>query len=678
MNSGKDKTPNSLINESSPYLLQHAYNPVNWLPFSDAAFEKAKKENKPVLISIGYSACHWCHVMEHESFEDADVAKLMNTHFINIKVDREERADVDMLYMQAVQLMTGQGGWPLNCFTLPDGRPIYGGTYFNKKRWMEVLNGLAGLYSQDIDKAKEYAQNLTDGINQSELLTTQKQTDMLLTKEVLAAGITKWKTMLDNEHGGPNRAPKFPLPSNYVYLLRYATLTKDQELLKHVDLTLTKMAYGGIYDQLHGGFARYSTDMIWKVPHFEKMLYDNSQLVSLYCEAFTITKNNLYKEIAIDTLDFVKKYWYTQEGCFYSAFDADSDGEEGKYYVWNQLDLKDLLGDDYSVFAEYYEINDTGYWEHGNYILMRSENLAQVLTKFSLTKAELDQKINACKGILKQEVKSRIMPGLDDKSITSWNAMMCTAYAKAYLSFGDLEYKEICLSSINFILNKLSNADGSLYRTYKNGTAKIDAFLDDYAFTIEALQHCYLVTNNEDYLIKAKTLTQLALTQFSNPKSDLLYYTNNSSSQLVARTSEISDNVIPASNSQMALNLFYLGTYFGNEDWTKKAEQMLNCVVSEMKAYGPGYSNWGCLALHLLFPFKEIAIVGNNVNEKLLSLYKEGITNAILAVSASESDLPLLLNRFDKQKTLIYVCENRACKQPVESVKEALLQFEKI
>ena len=678
MNSGKDKTPNSLINESSPYLLQHAYNPVNWLPFSDAAFEKAKKENKPVLISIGYSACHWCHVMEHESFEDAEVAKLMNTHFINIKVDREERADVDMLYMQAVQLMTGQGGWPLNCFTLPDGRPIYGGTYFNKKRWMEVLNGLAGLYSQDIDKAKEYAQNLTDGINQSELLTTQKQTDMLLTKEVLAAGITKWKTMLDNEHGGPNRAPKFPLPSNYVYLLRYATLTKDQELLKHVDLTLTKMAYGGIYDQLHGGFARYSTDMIWKVPHFEKMLYDNSQLVSLYCEAFTITKNNLYKEIAIDTLDFVKKYWYTQEGCFYSAFDADSDGEEGKYYVWNQLDLKDLLGDDYSVFAEYYEINDTGYWEHGNYILMRSENLAQVLTKFSLTKAELDQKINACKGILKQEVKSRIMPGLDDKSITSWNAMMCTAYAKAYLSFGDLEYKEICLSSINFILNKLSKADGSLYRAYKNGTAKIDAFLDDYAFTIEALQHCYLVTNNEDYLIKAKTLTQLALTQFSNPKSDLLYYTNNSSSQLVARTSEISDNVIPASNSQMALNLFYLGTYFGNEDWTKRAEQMLNCVVSEMKAYGPGYSNWGCLALHLLFPFKEIVIVGNNVNEKLLSLYKEGITNAILAVSASESDLPLLLNRFDKQKTLIYVCENRTCKQPVESVKEALLQFEKI
>jgi hypothetical protein len=676
MNSIINKTPNSLINESSPYLLQHAYNPVNWLPFSDAAFKKAKKENKPVLISIGYSACHWCHVMEHESFEDAEVAKLMNDHFINIKVDREERADVDMLYMQAVQLMTGQGGWPLNCFTLPDGRPIYGGTYFNKTRWMEILNGLTGLYKENKEKAIEYAQNLTDGINQSELLTTQKKNELLLGKEVLAASVTKWKTLLDKEHGGPNRAPKFPLPSNYVFLLRYATLTKEEELLKHVNLTLTKMAYGGIYDQLHGGFARYSTDIIWKVPHFEKMLYDNSQLVSLYCEAYTITKNNLYKEIAIDTLSFVKKYWYTEEGCFYSAFDADSDGEEGKYYVWNQLDLKDLLGDNYDVFANYYQINDTAYWEHGNYILMRSENLAELLTRFNLTLEQLNQKINACKDILKQEVKSRIMPGLDDKSITAWNALMCTAFAKAYLSFGNIEYKEICLSSINFILNKLSKPDGSLFRTYKNGQAKIDAFLDDYAFVIEALQQCYLVTNNEDYLMKAKNLTQLALTQFVNPKSELLYYTNNSSSQLVARTSEISDNVIPASNSQMALNLFYLGNYFGNNEWLKKAEQMLNCVVSEMKGYGPGYSNWGCLALHLLFPFKEIAIVGKNVNEKLLGLYKEGITNAILAVSANASDLPLMLNRFDDQKTLIYVCENRTCKQPVESVKEALLQFE--
>jgi hypothetical protein len=671
----KNNTPNSLINESSPYLLQHAYNPVNWLPFSDSAFEKAKKENKLVLISIGYSACHWCHVMKHESFEDEEVAKLMNKHFINIKVDREERADVDMLYMQAVQLMTGQGGWPLNCFTLPDGRPIYGGTYFKKDQWMKILKSLSDLYTDNEDKAIEYAVNLTNGINQSELLTTQKQSDLLIDKSLIDASVTKWKSLLDNDHGGPNRSPKFPLPSNYQFLLRYAVLNKDAELLKHVNLTLTKMAYGGIYDQLHGGFARYSTDMIWKVPHFEKMLYDNSQLVSLYCEAYTLTKNNLYKEIAIDTLNFVKNYWYTKEGCFYSAFDADSDGEEGKYYVWNKLDLEDLLGENYTVFSEYYEINDTGYWEHGNYILMRAENLPFLLTKHNLTLEQLNQKINSCKAILKQESKSRIMPGLDDKSITSWNAMMCTAYAKAYLSFGDSEFKEICLSSINFILNKLSNPDGSLLRTYKNGTAKIDAFLDDYAFTIEALQNVYLITNDVDYLLKAKSLTELTLVQFENTKSELFYYTNNSSSQLIARTSETSDNVIPASNSQMALNLFYLGTHFGNTNWTKKAENMLNCVAQELKGYGPGYSNWSCLALHFIFPFKEIAIVGKNVNEMLLSLYKQGITNAILAVSADDSDLPLLQNRFDKQKTLIYVCEEQTCKQPVASVEEAILQL---
>lgn len=670
------KTPNALINESSPYLLQHAYNPVNWLPFTGAAFEKARKENKPVLISIGYSACHWCHVMEHESFEDAEVAKLMNEHFINIKVDREERADVDMLYMQAVQLMTGQGGWPLNCFTLPDGRPIYGGTYFNKGKWMDILNGLSNLYKENKEKAIEYAQNLTDGINQSELITTQRQNELVIDKKLLKASIDKWKTGLDNEHGGPNRAPKFPLPSNYHYLLRYAILNKDEELLKHVDLTLTKMAYGGIYDQLHGGFARYSTDILWKVPHFEKMLYDNSQLVSLYCEAYTLTKNKLYKEIAIDTLSFVQKYWYTNEGCFYSAFDADSDGEEGKYYVWNQLDLKDLLGDNYEVFANYYEINDKGYWEHGNYILIRAENLHETLTKFNLTVEQLNEKINSCKEILKQESKSRLMPGLDDKAITSWNALMCTAYAKAYLSFGIEEYKEIALSSINFILNKLSNANGTLLRTYKNGKAKIDAFLDDYAFTIEALQNIYLITQDEDYLVKAKSLSEIALEQFTNEKSELFYYTNNSASQLVARTSEVSDNVIPASNSQMALNLFYLGTHFGKAEWTKKASEMLNCVAKEIKQYGPGYSNWACLALHLLYPFREIAIVGNNVNEKLLGLYAQGLTNTILAVSAKDSSLPLLTNRFNSQKTMIYVCEQQSCKQPVETIEEALLQLE--
>lgn len=670
-----NKQSNSLIHETSPYLLQHAYNPVNWLPFSDAAFETAKRENKPVLISIGYSACHWCHVMEHESFEDKEVAELMNTHFINIKVDREERSDVDMLYMHAVQLMTGQGGWPLNCFVLPDGRPFYGGTYFNKTQWVNILKNLADIYEKDPGKVNEYAQELTNGIKKAELITTAIKGETAIKRKLLHDSVAKWKDRMDNEEGGPNRAPKFPLPSNYQFLLRYALLENDEQLLKHVNLTLTKMALGGIYDQLHGGFARYSTDMLWKVPHFEKMLYDNSQLVSLYSEAYTHTKNDLYKQIAVYTLAFVEQEWYNKEGFFYSAFDADSDGEEGKYYVWNELDLKDLLGDNFEIFKLYFEINETGYWEHGNYILMRSETTAVVLTRFGLTKEELDEKIKTCKSILKQEVKSRIKPGLDDKTITSWNAMMCTAYARAYLSFGDKHYKEIALSSINFITTTLSTPEGKLYRTYKNGQSKIAGFLEDYAFTVEALINCYLITQDETFLQQAKQLCELALKQFHNPESDFLFYTDNDSPQLVAKTTETSDNVIPASNSQMAMNLFYLGHYFGITEWEKRAENMLQKVTEELKNYGAGYSNWACLALHLTYPFKEVAIVGNNVNEKLSQLYQQGITNTILAVHANASEMPLVKDRYVNGQTLFYVCENNTCQLPVESVEDALQQL---
>lgn len=669
------KSPNQLIHETSPYLLQHAYNPVHWLPFGDEAFEKAKKENKPVLISIGYSACHWCHVMEHESFEDADVAEVMNTHFINIKVDREERSDVDMLYMQAVQLMTGQGGWPLNCFVMPDGRPFYGGTYFRKEQWLTVLNNLSTVYQNDPDKVKDYAQQLTEGIKQSELIVTSQKNANVLSKPALKESVAKWKTRMDNEDGGPNRAPKFPLPSNYLFLLRYAILEKDAELEKHVDLTLTKMALGGINDQLHGGFSRYSTDMIWKVPHFEKMLYDNSQLASLYSEAYLLTKNELYKETALSTLNFVEQEWLHADGYFYSAYDADSDGEEGKYYVWNQLDLKDLLGENYDLFSQYYEINDKGYWEHGNYILMRTDNLATLLTKFDLTHTQLNEKIESCKKILKQESLSRIKPGLDDKTITSWNALMCSAYAKAYMAFGEDKHKQIAINSLEFILTKLTQQDGKLYRTYKKGQAKIDGFLEDYAFTIEALLNCYLISQNERYLLKAKEMTERTLNDFENPASVYLFYTAKNSSELITRTSEISDNVMPSSNSQMALNLFHLSVYFDKQDWRKQAEKMLDGITEEMKNYGSGYSHWGCLALYLIYPFREIAIVGKNVNEKFLDLAKHGLTNTILALSSGASNLPLIKDRFVAEKTLIYVCENHTCKVPVETIDETLAQL---
>ena len=667
---------NSLIKETSPYLLQHAHNPVNWHPFSANIFEIAKAENKPILISIGYSACHWCHVMEHESFEDSEVAKIMNENFINIKVDREERSDVDMLYMQAVQLMTGRGGWPLNCFVLPDGRPFYGGTYFRKTQWIEVLNNLINLYKLESNKVLEYAEALTNGIKQAELISTSNKIDTLLTKELIQLSVKKWKTQLDEEHGGPNKAPKFPMPCNYQFLLRYAILEKDNTLLNQVNLTLKKMAFGGIYDQLHGGFSRYSTDIIWKVPHFEKMLYDNAQLISLYTEAFNLTKNPLYKEIACDILQFIENEWYKAEGYFYSAYDADSDGEEGKFYVWNQLDLKDLLGENFDVFSDYFEINDKGYWEHGNYILMRSENQIQLLTKFNLTKNELDHIILTCKNSLKQEAKSRLKPSLDDKTITSWNALICSAYSKAYLSFGEIKYKEIALTSINFITSQLTLVDGKLYRTYKNKCAKIDGFLEDYAFTIEALINVYLISQNQEFLNKAYNLCELTLSLFENKESDFLYYTNNLSTDLILRTSEISDNVIPSSNSQMAHNLFMLGNYFGNTEWINRSKKMLSNLLEEFKNYGAGYSHWGSLALCYSYPFKEISIVGKHVNENLIQLYKHGVTNAIFTVSETNSDLPFLKNRYVENQTLFYVCENNTCYSPTKSLAETILQLE--
>ena len=667
---------NSLIKETSPYLLQHAHNPVNWHPFSANIFEIAKAENKPILISIGYSACHWCHVMEHESFEDSEVAKIMNENFINIKVDREERSDVDMLYMQAVQLMTGRGGWPLNCFVLPDGRPFYGGTYFRKTQWIEVLNNLINLYKLESNKVLEYAEALTNGIKQAELISTSNKIDTLLTKELIQLSVKKWKTQLDEEHGGPNKSPKFPMPCNYQFLLRYAILEKDNALLNQVNLTLKKMAFGGIYDQLHGGFSRYSTDIIWKVPHFEKMLYDNAQLISLYTEAYNLTKNPLYKEIACDTLQFIENEWYKAEGYFYSAYDADSDGEEGKFYVWNQLDLKDLLGENFDVFSDYFEINDKGYWEHGNYILMRSENQIQLLTKFNLTKNELDHIILTCKNSLKQEAKSRLKPSLDDKTITSWNALICSAYSKAYLSFGEIKYKEIALTSINFITSQLTLVDGKLYRTYKNKCAKIDGFLEDYAFTIEALINVYLISQNQEFLNKAYNLCELTLSLFQNKESDFLFYTNNLSTDLILRTSEISDNVIPSSNSQMAHNLFMLGNYFGNTEWINRSKKMLSNLLEEFKNYGAGYSHWGSLALCYSYPFKEISIVGKHVNENLIQLYKHGVTNAIFTVSETNSDLPFLKNRYVENQTLFYVCENNTCYSPTKSLAETILQLE--
>lgn len=666
---------NELIRETSPYLLQHAHNPVNWVAWNPSVLKRAKAENKLILVSVGYSACHWCHVMEHESFEDEKVAEVMNKHFICIKVDREERPDVDMLYMTAVQLMNGQGGWPLNCFTLPDGRPIYGGTYFRKEQWINILLNLSGLYEENPEKVMQYATELTNGLHQTELINTKAYETKTLDKEVLEKCLKNWEKRFDNDLGGPMKAPKFPIPNNYSFLLKHAHITNDSKLLKHVELTLTKMACGGIYDQLGGGFARYSTDVKWKIPHFEKMLYDNAQLVTLYCEAYRLTKNNLYKQIVEETLSFVEREWLSKEGGFYSALDADSEGEEGKYYVWQKEELENLLGKDFDVFSHYYGINEIGYWEHDNYVLMRNENVNDILFKFQLKIDELEAIIKSCKSILLSERNKRVKPGLDDKILTAWNALMCKAYGEAYLTFKNPNYKVIALKNAEFLRHNMVKSDFSMFRNFKNDTANINAFLDDYAFSIDAFIQTYLISQDENWLTLSNNLCDYVLKNFHNPESSLFYYTD-LSNQLILRSTETSDNVIPASNSQMAHNLSKLGKYFNNADYEEKCVKMLNRFTEEIVGYGAGYSHWAALYSDLLNNYYEVCIVGKDVNEKILDLYNHYVPNAIFVVAASGSDLDILKQRFVEGKTLIYVCKNKACLLPVSEVKEALTQLE--
>lgn len=665
--------PNSLQHESSPYLLQHANNPVNWYAWNDETLALARKENKLILVSIGYSACHWCHVMEHESFEDVAVAELMNRDFINIKVDREERPDIDMVYMGAVQIMTGQGGWPLNCFALPDGRPIYGGTYFPKHQWINILQNLAALFKEDPDKAYAYAGNLVNGLEQLEI--PKELPEGAFDISVLQRSVQKWKQSFDPEHGGPNRAPKFPLPNNYLFLLNYSDHEQDISIRKHLDLTLTKMAWGGIYDQLGGGFARYSTDTYWKVPHFEKMLYDNAQLVSLYTQAYRKSPRELYKQTVYETIAFVEKELTATEGGFYSALDADSEGREGKYYIWEKKELEAALGEDFRLFADYYNVNETGYWEDNYYVLMRNADDSTIALNHHLSVEELRAKIAAAKNTLIKIRDQRVRPGLDHKILASWNGLMCKALGEAYLVFGEERFKDLALKNARFLENSYCQEKGRLLRV-RNRNTVISGFLDDYAFTADAFLMTYLITADESWLHRSKALCDYAISAFYSAADRTFYYTDETEEKLIVRKAEWSDNVIPSSSSQMALNLRKLSVYFEEKSYLDIAETLLRSVLPEIAHYGPGYSNWGILLLELIQPPAELVIVGKNVDENLSALYKQASPNVIFAVSDKPSDLPLVRNRYVQDSTLMYVCKNHSCLLPTPSVKEALRQLE--
>jgi len=667
------KFTNNLVKETSPYLLQHAHNPVDWHAWNDETLAKAQKENKLLLISIGYSACHWCHVMEHESFEDEAVAKLMNEHFICIKIDREERPDIDQIYMNAVQLMTGSGGWPLNCFALPTGEPFYGGTYYQKKQWMYVLEQVANEYNTNPQKVIDYAHELTEGIQKSELLP-KVVNESPFSMEIIETSVVRFLKNIDLEEGGQNRAPKFPMPNNYEFLLNYYYHTKNSEALHAVNLTLTKMAFGGIYDQIGGGFARYSTDSYWKAPHFEKMLYDNAQLVSLYSKAYQLTKNELYKNVVYQTLTFVQREMTAKNGAFFSALDADSEGKEGKYYVWSKEELEQLLNNDFDVMADYYNINSNGKWEE-SYILLRSETDETIAQKHTISVETLQKIVAKSNTILLSEREKRIKPGLDDKTLTSWNALMLKGYVDAYTAFGEKEFLDAALKNATFLIENQLRKDGGLNHNYKNEVSNLDGYLEDYSFTIEAFIALYEATFDEKWLITANNLMEYSIAHFYDETTGFFYFTSNNAKGLIARKMELSDNVIPASNSSIAKGLFLLGEYFYEENYSNKASQMLKNIENQMPQYIGGYSNWAMLYLNYTHSFYEIAISGNDALQKQKEISQHFIPNKLIVGSKSESALPLLKDKFSAQNTLIYVCYNKACQKPVETVSEALEQL---
>jgi len=662
--------PNNLINASSPYLLQHAYNPVEWYEWGEEALLKAKQENKLILVSIGYSACHWCHVMERESFELQEVAEVMNKHFVCIKVDREERPDIDQIYMMAVQLMTGSGGWPLNCICLPDQRPIYGGTYFKKDDWTNILINVADLWENESEKAEQYAERLTDGIRSAEKVIPNIQTQPY-NAEDLKDIVIPWKGTFDLSDGGYNRAPKFPLPNNWQFLLRYGHLMNNQVIQGAALTTLERMALGGIYDQLGGGFARYSVDAQWHVPHFEKMLYDNAQLVSLYTEAYQYSGNVIFKEVAEETIQWLERDMTSPEGLFYSALDADSEGIEGKYYVWDLQEFEQILGEDAALMADYFTVTTSGNWEEEETnILLRRKTAADYAELNGIPLEELHVKISLAKEKLLEVRQKRIKPGLDDKCLTAWNAMMIKALAESSSVFENESYYLSAKMAADFILSDLTTEKGGLYRNYKNGKASITAFLDDYAFFIAALIALYEVDFDENWLSEAKKLTEYVLTNFRDLDSPMLFYTAANGEKLIARKHEIMDNVIPSANSVMAQNLKHLGLLFDEIRFLDKAEAMLAAVFPQIKTYGSAYSNWAIQLLNEVCGINEIALTGDSALKMRKELSKSYIPNKII-LAGTNSSLPLLK---DKQsiETKIYICRNKSCQLPVTTVEEAL------
>lgn len=663
---------NRLINETSPYLLEHAHNPVDWYPWGQEALNKAKAENKPLIISIGYAACHWCHVMEHQSFSNVDVANFMNAHFVCIKVDREERPDVDKIYMDAVQLLTGSGGWPLNAIALPNGQPFYGGTYFPKTQWLQLLQQIADIWVTRPNDIAEQAAKLTNYIQQSDLAAYNNDEKHELANLYNRQLIPTWAALVDTTKGGFNGAPKFVLPVAWEFLLQYYAYHQSPWALRAVTSTLDNIYRGGINDHLAGGFARYSVDADWHVPHFEKMLYDNGQLLSLYAHAYQTNKKQLYADAIQQTANFLKTELTAPNNCFYASVNADSEGEEGKFYVWTMAELKDVLPPHLLSLAKLrYNLLIDGNWEHGLNILDIAMEVDDIAKKTEHGTTEVEEILQRINQMLWQQREKRIKPTIDDKILTSWNALAIKGLADAYLTLGDGHLLQMALQCAESIVEKATITDGHLFHNIKNNQPTIDGFLEDYAFLALAYIQLYQATFDTQWLQRSKLLAEYAMQSFESDKSALLYFTQADTPLLVARKTETTDNVTPSSNAVMAEVLLKLGAYYRRDDYTEKALSMVMTIAGQTTSGGPYYGHWNRVMGMIAHGLTEITITGNNALATAVELQQHYLPSAIV-VSGHHHQLPIAEKTKPTDTLLIHVCKNGTCHLPVTTLHEAL------
>jgi uncharacterized protein len=674
--------PNRLSRETSPYLLQHAHNPVDWYPWGEEALDRAREESKPILVSIGYAACHWCHVMERESFEDADTARFMNEHFINIKIDREERPDLDHIYMDAIQAITGSGGWPLNVFLTSDGRPFYGGTYFpprplyNRPSWKEVLAGVARSYRERKAEIEQQAGNLTQhvasagsfGIGQKAGEGSPPGSPFV--PEILRQMRDQLLAIADRREGGFGAAPKFPQTFSIRYLLHYYYYSKDAEALGQACLSLDKMIAGGIFDQLGGGFARYSTDSEWLVPHFEKMLYDNALLVIALSEAFQLTGKPAYGEAIQLTMTFITRELSNGQGAFYSALDADSEGVEGKYYVWDKAEIDILLGEDAALFRAYYGVTEEGNWE-GKNILIRARDLPP--------DPEVGRRLEAARARLLEYRGRRVPPALDDKILLGWNALMNIACSKAFAALGKEEYRDQAVGNIRFLRTRLKGEGIHFYyHVYKEG-ARIPAFLDDYAFLIAALLELQEITGDGSYLLEARDILEQVIAHFGEEGTAFFYFTHDGQKDLILRKKEIYDGATPSGNSVMAFNLLYLSLLFDQPGWADRARQMAEAVRGMVTGYPGSFGIWATLYQALTYTIPEIAITARRPENARKEFLSQLIPYRVFQ-SASQEDthFPLLRDKPVREVPHYFLCENYACQPPVNELSALIHLLENV